>query len=198
VTHRSGGTLRAALAGLVAVTGLLLVGCTSDAPVSSGPSSTTAAATAPRSTAGEVVAPQGFRAVTVVVALADGRTREWCMWLADTAELRAQGLMGVTDPGLGGAAGMVFAFPGDTTAGFWMKDTVMPLSIAWYPVEGQLVSATDMTPCPAGTASCPVFAAAGPYRYAVEVPQGMLAGLGLVEGSSVALGDSCRPEGSAP
>lgn len=119
------------------------------------------------------------------------------MWLADTAELRARGLMGVTDPGLGGPTGMVFAFPGDTTGGFWMKDTVMPLSIAWYPVEGPRVSAADMVPCPAGTESCPVFAAGGSYRYAVEVAQGMLTGLGLVEGSSIALGDACQPEGSA-
>ena len=142
---------------------------------------------------GDPVAPQGFRAVTVVVTLPDGRTREWCMWLADTPELRAQGLMGVTDPGLGGAAGMVFAFPGDTSAGFWMKDTPMPLSIAWYPVDGPLVSTADMEPCPAGTANCPVYEPGGPYRYAVEVPQGTLSGFGLVEGSRLALGDACEP-----
>lgn len=105
--------------------------------------------------------------------------------------------MGVTDPGLGGAAGMVFAFPGDTSSGFWMKDTPMPLAIAWYPVDGPLVSAADMEPCPAGTADCPVYEPGGPYRYAVEVPQGTLSGFGLVEGSRLALGDECEPGDAA-
>jgi len=197
VNHRSAGSLRAALAGLVAVTGLLFVGCASDAPASLGPSSPTTA-TAPGSTTGTPVAPQGFRAVTVVITLSDGHTREWCMWLADTPARREQGLMGVTDPGLGGAPGMVFAFPGDTTASFWMKDTLMPLSIAWYPADGPLVSTADMEPCPAGTESCPVFSAADRYRYAVETPQGVLDALGLVEGSSLALGAACTPgDGSA-
>jgi uncharacterized protein len=202
VTFRSGGALRAVPAGLVAAAVLMLAGCSSDVPASSGSVSsastgTGAAANTP-TTAITPVAPQGFRAVTVVITLPDGHTREWCMWLADTPARREQGLMGVTDPGLGGAPGMVFAFPGDTSAGFWMKDTLMPLSIAWYPADGPLVSTADMDPCPAGTASCPVFSAADRYRYAVETPQGVLDALGLVEGSSLALGAACTPgDGSA-
>jgi uncharacterized protein len=189
VTQRSGGALRAVLAGLVAVAVLTLAGCSSDAPGATDG----AGGGSPATTATTPVAPQGFQAVTVVVTLPDGTTREWCMWLADTSGLREKGLMGVTDPGLGGAMGMVFAFPQDTRSGFWMKDTVMPLSIAWYPAEGPLVSSTSMDPCPPGTASCPVYEPGGPYRYAVEVPQGTLSGFGLVEGSSLALGSTCTP-----
>ena len=50
-----------------------------------------------------------------------------------------------------------------------------------------------MDPCPAGVQDCPTTAAAGRYRYAVEVAQGDLDRLGLVDGSTIALGASCSP-----
>ena len=48
-----------------------------------------------------------------------------------------------------------------------------------------------MEPCPEGVDPCPSYAAGAAYRYAVEVPKGRLAELGLLEGSRVALGDGC-------
>jgi len=115
------------------------------------------------------------------------------VWLADTPALRAQGLMGVTDPGLGGASAMVFAFPADTTSGFWMKDTLLPLSVVWYAADGAYVSAADMDPCPEGVDPCPVTSAGAGYRYAVEVAQGSSERLGTVAGSTIALGATCSP-----
>ena len=76
-----------------------------------------------------------------------------------------------------------------------MKDTLLPLSIAWYAADGSLVSTADMEPCPEGVTDCPVTTAGGRYRYAVEVPQGALDGLGLVEGSTIALGLAVHPGG---
>jgi len=189
VIHRPGDALRAALAGLAVVAALVLVGCSSDAPGSAAPGTTTAP------TADSTTSPRGFGSVTLVVTLPDGSVREYCVWLAETAEQRQQGLMGVTDADLGGRSAMLFRFPGDTTSSFWMKDTVLPLSIAWYAVDGTLVSTADMDPCPAGTADCPVFDPGGRYRYAIEVAQGGLDRLGLVEGSTISLGAGC--EGSA-
>ena len=52
---------------------------------------------------------------------------------------------------LGGADGMLFRFGAEQTASFWMKDTVLPLSIAFFADDGAFVSATDMEPCPPGT-----------------------------------------------
>jgi len=188
VTHRSGGILRAALAGLAALAVLALAGCSSSgsAPMAAGGGAAT--------TVASVRSPEGFAAVTLVVTLPDGTVHEWCVWLADTPALRAQGLMAVTDPELGGAPAMVFTFPGDATSGFWMKDTLLPLSIAWYAADGTLVSAADMDPCPSDGGTCPITTAAGPYRYAVEVAQGDLGRLGLVEGSTISLGPSCSPQ----
>jgi len=48
----------------------------------------------------------------------------WLVAIADDPTRRAQGLMGVED--LGALRGVLFVFPEDTTAGFWMKDTPSP------------------------------------------------------------------------
>jgi uncharacterized membrane protein (UPF0127 family) len=131
------------------------------------------------------VLPTGFETVSVTVVGPDGTERGLCLYLADQPELRARGLMGVTD--LGGRDGMLFRYDAPHDGRFWMKDTVLPLSIAFYVEDGGFVSATDMDPCPSGT-ECPRYAAAGPFTAAVEVPQGDLPDLGLVEGSTLAIG----------
>jgi uncharacterized membrane protein (UPF0127 family) len=174
----------------VAVAALTLPGCSSDgsSAAGAGTAGSTATTTARRG-------PEGFGAVTLVVTLPDGTVKELCVWLADTPALRDRGLMEVTDSELGGAAAMVFLFPADTSSGFWMKDTRLPLSIAWYAVDGSLVSTADMDPCPEGVTDCPITTAAGRYRFAVEVPQGGLGGLGLVEGSTISLSSTCTPGG---
>ena len=92
--------------------------------------------------------------------------------LADTSAERSQGLMGKED--LGGYDGMLFEFPSDTQGGFWMKDTLIPLSIAFFDSEGHVVDFFDMDPCPPETATCPSYTPDSPYRRALEVPQGDL------------------------
>jgi uncharacterized membrane protein (UPF0127 family) len=124
----------------------------------------------------------GFAEVEVrIVEGPDGEPIVICVLVADTADQRARGLMEVTD--LGGYDGMLFRFETESASGFWMKDTVLPLSIAYLDAAGAVVSTADMDPCPAGTA-CPSYPAEAPYRMALEVAQGGLDELGLVEGSS--------------
>ena len=112
-----------------------------------------------------------------------------CALLAADSEQRAQGLMHVTD--LRGYVGMVFRFGSDSQAAFHMRNTPMPLSIAWFAADGALVSTADMAPCADGQ-QCPVYSASGPYRYALEVPQGQLGQLGIQPGARLALAGSCR------
>lgn len=180
---------RAAAVTMIAVL-LALAGCSSG---SGGAASPTSSSTTSLGATSDFVAPQGFTTVTLRVTRPDGTVEEWCLWLADSAASRAEGLMRVTDPELGGAAGMVFSFAEDTSGAFWMRNTPLPLSIAWYDGEGDLVSSTDMDPCPADAAdtACPRHAPGRPYRYAIEVPQGRLADLGLADGSTIELGDTC-------
>nr|WP_249420259.1 DUF192 domain-containing protein [Rhabdothermincola salaria] len=138
-----------------------------------------------------LVAPVGYTAVTVVVTQPDGSVQEWCLWLADESAERSRGLMNVTDPDLGGKAGMVFTYETDTSNGYWMRDTPLPLTIAYVAADGSVVSTADMEPCPEDAETCPSYPPDGPYRYAVEVPQGRLDDLGIVDGSRVTLGDAC-------
>jgi uncharacterized membrane protein (UPF0127 family) len=131
------------------------------------------------------VAPAGFTTVKIRVVAPDGTVVERCVLLADSDAERQRGLMGVTDPALGGIDAMVFRFDGDTTDGFWMKDTLVPLSIAFADDTGAVISTADMDPCPAGTDPCPITSASAAYRLAVEVPRGQLAALGLVPGGRI-------------
>ena len=126
----------------------------------------------------------GFNTISFRVASGP----ELCALLAKTAEQRAKGLMGRTD--LAGYAGMIFVYAADSTNPFHMKNTPMPLSIAWFDGSGRFVSSRDMVPC-IDQPTCPAYAAAGPYRAAIEVPQGGLSGLGIGPSSVITLGNPC-------
>ena len=43
-------------------------------------------------------------------------------------------------------SGMLFAFPDDTTTAFYMKDTLIPLTIAFIQADGKIVHIEDMQP----------------------------------------------------
>lgn len=153
-------------------------GATSDP----GASSTVTTTVAP-------VTPEGFARTAARVTAADGqggaRVCELCVWLADTGQRRAQGLMGVTD--LGAAAAMAFVYPAPTTSSFWMKNTLLPLSIAFYDAGGAFLDSFDMDPCTADP--CPSYPTAPGFSVAVEVPQGGLSKLLMEPGSTLELLD---------
>ncbi|HEX9968649.1 MAG TPA: DUF192 domain-containing protein, partial [Acidimicrobiales bacterium] len=111
-----------------------------------------------------------------------------CVLVADDTEERRRGLMEVTD--LGKHAGMVFLFQADSQNGFWMRNTPMPLTVAYYDAAGRFVSSADMQPCN-DTPRCPGYEPAGPYRTAVEVPRGKAPGHGIGPGSKIAVGGAC-------
>jgi uncharacterized membrane protein (UPF0127 family) len=125
----------------------------------------------------------GFRETHVSVTAPRG-TLAWCMLLAETEAQHNRGLMQVTDPTLGGYDGMLFRFTEDTNDQFYMRNTPMPLSIAFIASNGDVVSTTDMAPCD-DSAGCPLYSAAAPYRSAIEVPQGHLGRLGIEPGANV-------------
>lgn len=132
------------------------------------------------------VQPEGFSTVTARITEADGEVCEVCVWLADTADQRGRGLMGVTD--LGGAAGMVFRFEAPVNGSFFMLGTPTPLSIAWFGVDGTYVESTDMEPCvdvPEG--GCPLYGPGREYQLALEVFRGGLADLGVGPGARLDL-----------
>lgn len=133
----------------------------------------------------------GFTKVTLRIRRADGSVEVHCVWLADSDVERERGLMEITDPSLGGAEAMVFSFDTDTSAAFWMKDTVLPLSVAWIDATSGFVGSADMDPCPPGSTSCPQFPPARRYRMAIEMPKGRLQEWGIEPGSVITLGEAC-------
>jgi uncharacterized protein len=103
--------------------------------------------------------------------------------IAETEQERETGLMHVM--ALASDDGMAFVFPDPVTATFWMKDTLIPLSIAFVDSEGRVVSLADMPPCTGDP--CPTFAAAGPYTLAVEANLGWFADHGIAAGDRARL-----------
>ena len=145
-----------------------------DDPVMADPTATTAAAPADAaSTVDYRLEPAGGNPVTVRLEVA-----------ADPAT-RARGLMERerVPPG----TGMVFLYPADVAESFWMKNTLVPLSIAFVAADGRVVSVAEMTPCKADP--CPSYAPAGPYRYAVELAAGSFGAAGVGPGARVVPAD---------
>jgi uncharacterized protein len=101
--------------------------------------------------------------------------------IADTSSERARGLMGRTE--LAADAGMVFVFPQDSTSAFWMKDTLIPLSIAFYDNGGRIVRILDMEPC--WQDPCPVYDPSAAYRGALEVNKGAFRRFGVEVGDTL-------------
>ncbi len=90
--------------------------------------------------------------------------------LADTPGLRRSGLMLVED--LEDLDGMLFVFQEDTSSGFWMKNTLLPLDIAFFDIDGRFVDGFAMEPCRADP--CPSYFPSGGYRYALEMEEGAM------------------------
>lgn len=87
--------------------------------------------------------------------------------VADEPAERSRGLMDVTD--LGELDGMLFSWGGsEVTTGFYMKNTLIPLTIAFYAADGSHVDSFEMDPC--RTDECPTYRASGPFAYAIEFP----------------------------
>ncbi|HXF56441.1 MAG TPA: DUF192 domain-containing protein [Actinomycetota bacterium] len=104
--------------------------------------------------------------------------------VAETPQARRRGLMG--RPSLPEDAGMVFLFDRPTQGAFWMKDTLIPLSIAFWGQDGRIVAMLDMEPCRADP--CLRYAPGVPYVGAVEV------NLGFFERHGVEVGDRVELE----
>jgi uncharacterized membrane protein (UPF0127 family) len=64
--------------------------------------------------------------------------------------------------------GMLFVFASDTTGGFWMKNTLVPLTIVFFNRDGKRVRRLSMKPCRADP--CPIYHPNRRYRFALELP----------------------------
>jgi hypothetical protein len=95
--------------------------------------------------------------------------------LARTPEEQATGLM--FRKSLADGRGMLFVYEDDRRLSFWMKNTLIPLSIAYLAADGTIREIYDMEP-----QSLKAVGSIRSVRYALEVPQGWFARVGLAVG----------------
>ncbi len=124
-----------------------------------------------------LLAACGGETKTAVVE-APGAAARFEVEVADTGAERAHGLMGRSS--LPEDAGMLFVYDEPSAGGYWMKDTLIPLSIAFMDGGGRILRILDMEPCRADP--CAVYDPGVTYASALEVNRGALARAGIREG----------------
>ena len=106
--------------------------------------------------------------------------------VASTYEGRMQGLM--YRKSMGANEGMLFVFPQDERHCMWMKNTFVPLSVAFIDSNGKIVSIHDMEP-QTEHSHC----AAANSRYALEMNKGWFKAKGISAGVSIGGIDKAPP-----
>ena len=72
--------------------------------------------------------------------------------------------------------GMLFLFQSDEVQTFWMRNTVIPLSIAYADAHGKIVRIADLEPLDERAVT-----SMAPIRYALEMNRGWFAANGVVD-----------------
>ena len=130
---------------------------------------------------GEPVHGDAGNRIVVPIRTGGGTIELQNLQVARTSEAQARGLMGRTS--LPPDGGMAFVFDRETTAAFWMKDTLIPLSILFWQGDGRIIDILDMRPCRADP--CPVYRASAPYVGAIEMNRGAFERLGVEVGDTL-------------
>lgn len=163
---------------------------TSDA-ASSPPAIVTEAAQSPQPAASpsSLEPSEGFETAEIILSSGNEQI-PMPVWVAADEASRQRGLMGRES--IPSDAGMLFVFETPTVGGFWMKNTLIPLSIAFIDEDGQVLQILDMQPCTADPCEIYTPDPAGPYLYALEANIGYFDDHGIGPGWSVELDDALR------
>ncbi len=166
---------------------LLLAGCGGEEPAGSqespqnDPQASETATTGSEPTA--AATPETTpRLRTLTIQASEDRNVEVRVEIADEPDEQAKGLMDRT--ALGDDRGMLFVFPSEEDRSFWMKNTLIPLSIAYIDAEGRIVDIQDMK---ALDDDPPHYVSAKPARYALEVNKGFFDERGVKVGDRAEL-----------
>jgi hypothetical protein len=104
---------------------------------------------------------------TVVIDASGGKEVQVRVEIADDPWEDAKGLMYRT--ALGENRGMLFVYPDERPLSYWMRNTFIPLSIAYIDSEGRITDILDMKPL---DDKLPHYVSSEPVQYALEVNQG--------------------------
>ena len=100
--------------------------------------------------------------------------------VARTAEQKQQGLM--NRKSLGDREGMIFVYETDQHLAFWMKNTTIPLTLAFLSKDGQIMQIEQLKPL-----SLKSVVSERAVRYGLELPAGVLEELGVEVGDRIQL-----------
>lgn len=114
------------------------------------------------------------------VVKADGEKIQITLEIAKTDKDRAKGFM--ERENIPDGTGMLFVFDEEQRLRFWMKNTPSPLSIAYIDKAGVIKEIHDLTPF-----SKEAVASAFSCKYALEVPQGWFARVGITNEAALEL-----------
>ncbi|MGH2748688.1 MAG: DUF192 domain-containing protein [Actinomycetota bacterium] len=103
--------------------------------------------------------------------------------VAERDEQRFRGLM--FRECLPADSGMAFIYFDETSGGFYMKNTLIPLSIAFFDEEGTILEILDMEPCEEDP--CEIYDPGVAYFGALEVNQGAFERWGVEEGDRITI-----------
>lgn len=103
--------------------------------------------------------------------------------IADSSAERAEGLSGRRS--LPADAGMAFVWDEPVTPSFWMKETLIPLQIAFWDEDGRIVASFEMEPCTADP--CPTYGPDELIAGAAEANAGWFTEHGVDVGDTVEL-----------
>lgn len=101
-------------------------------------------------------------------------------WLALSSEQHQEGLMFVPVEEIADDQGMLFVFNDERIRGFWMKNTITALDIAFARMDGTIVAIHTMPPL-----TLQSFSSFEPAMFALEVKAGILGKLGVQEGDKL-------------
>jgi uncharacterized membrane protein (UPF0127 family) len=107
-------------------------------------------------------ATQAAESATAVLRL-DG-----VIFRPEVAKTTAQRTRGLMNRAQAPKDGMLFVFPSTTSGGFWMKNTLVSLTIVFFDSAGKRVRKLSMVPCRKDP--CPIYDPGRPYRFALELP----------------------------
>jgi uncharacterized membrane protein (UPF0127 family) len=123
----------------------------------------------------------------LTIVTAEGQVARLQVEIADTPEERSVGLSG--RPEIPVDTGMLFIIP-NQGAGFWMKDTLVPLSVAFLARCGEIIDIQDMEPL-----SLDLHNTDEDYSFGLETPQGWFRENGIEVGDLVSIPRDYRPDG---
>jgi uncharacterized membrane protein (UPF0127 family) len=122
--------------------------------------------------------PQKLQSKVLIIERENTEAVEITVEVARTDEERAKGLM--FRKTLPDGQGMIFIFDRDQQLSFWMKNTVIPLSIAFIASDGHIVEIKDMQPNDLNSIK-----SSRSVRYALEVPHGWFGRVNVKAGDIV-------------